>query len=231
MRRLAWNQVRLGCQAKGSELPRHPSEPVHSRYPVVEGRIGGGLGTATDDALVDWAAEHAEQLLAPLSNHWAHSSAVANRARLIAKAFPAQDREQLIAAAYLHDIGYAPELRRTGCHAIDGASHLRKAGHERLAVLVAHHAEARFEASLRGLDDELAEFSRESSPVADALTYCDMTIGFDGEPLTLDERTREIARRHGEADAVTRSLAWSMPFLSLCVARTERRLRLRGLAP
>lgn len=224
--------MRLGCHIKGSELLRQPSEPARSRYPVVGGpTFGEGSGTATGDALVDWAAEHAEQLLAPLSQQWAHSSAVGHRAGRIAKAFPAHDRGQLVAAAYLHDIGYAPGLRRTGCHAIDGASHLRDAGHERLARLVAHHAEARFEANLRGLDDELAEFSRESSPVADALTYCDMTIGFDGEPLTLDERTREIARRHGEADAVTRSLAWSMPFLSLCVARTERRLRLRGFTP
>jgi hypothetical protein len=136
-----------------------------------------------------------------------------------------------VAAAYLHDIGYAPSLQRTGCHALDGALHLRSLGHERLARLVAHHAEARFEAKLRGLDRELEEFPREPSAVADALTYCDMTVSSTGEPVTLHERSLDIARRYGEDHAGARALAWSMPYLSLSLARTERRLRLRGVSP
>ncbi len=32
---------------------------------------------------------------------------------------------RLVAAAYLHDIGYAPELAITGFHPLDGARHLR----------------------------------------------------------------------------------------------------------
>ncbi len=145
------------------------------------------------------------------------------------RAFAAGDRVHLVAAAYLHDVGYAPALRQTGCHAVDGARHLRSLGHERLARLVAHHAEARFEARLRGLDREIEEFPREPSAVADALTYCDMTIGSAGEPMTLHERTLDIARCYGEEHATTRALAWSMPYLSLALARTERRLRLRGV--
>ncbi len=149
----------------------------------------------------------------------------------MARAFVAGDRVHLVAAAYLHDIGYAPALEQTGCHAVDGARHLRSLGHERLARLVAHHAEARFEARLRGLDRELEEFPREPSAVADALTYCDMTVGSAGEPMTLHERTVDIARRYGEEHAATLALAWSMPYLSLALARTERRLRLRGVSP
>src|SRR6266511_3408314 len=102
---------------------------------------------------------------------------------------------------------------------------------ERLPRLVAHHAEARFEVRLRGLDSELEGFPREPSAVADALTYCDMTVGSAGELMTLHERTVDIAQRYGDDHAATRSLAWSMPYLSLSLARTERRLRLRGVTP
>jgi hypothetical protein len=149
----------------------------------------------------------------------------------MARAFTHQDGVQLVAAAYLHDVGFAPDLRLTGCHALDGARYLRSLGHERLARLVAHHAEARFEARLLGLDREIEEFPREPSAVADALTSCDMTVGSAGEPMTLHERTLDIAQRYGDEHAATRSLAWSMPYLSLALARTERRLRLRGVTP
>ena len=153
------------------------------------------------------------------------------RARSIARAFVPEDRPYLIAAAYLHDIGYAPALAQTGLHALDGARYLRSLGQERLARLIAHHSEARFEARLRGLDRELAEFPREPSAVADALTWCDMTVGSTGQTTTLHERTLDIARRYGEDHAATRALSWSMSYLSLSLARTERRLRLRGIAP
>jgi len=52
-----------------------------------------------------------------------------------------------------------------------------------------------------------------------------------GEAMSLQERTVDIAQRYGEEDAATRSLSWSMPYLSLALARTERRLRLRGVSP
>jgi HD superfamily phosphodiesterase len=169
-------------------------------------------------------------VLTPVGDCWTHSRVVGELARSIGLAFAADDRAHLIAASYLHDIGYASELRQTGFHAIDGARHLRALGHERLARLVAHHSEARFEARLRGLDRELREFPREPSAVADALTWCDMTVGSAGEAMSLHERILDIALRYGDDHAATRALAWSMSYLSLSFARTERRLRLRGLA-
>jgi predicted HD phosphohydrolase len=50
----------------------------------------------------------------------------------------------LIAAAYLHNIGYAP-TRADGFHPLDGTVHLRELGVERLAGLVAHHSGAETE--------------------------------------------------------------------------------------
>ncbi len=215
---------------KGSEVPRQsPREARHGQpLSLSLGATSGGSATAGDE-LLDWAAGHADEMLAALGDCWAHSRAVGERARSIGPAFAREDRVHLIAAAYLHDVGYAPALAQTGFHAIDGARHLRSLGHERLARLVAHHSEARFEARLRGLDRELREFPREPSAVADALTWCDMTIGSTGEPMTLHERTLDIAVRYGNDHTATRALSWSMSYLSLSFARTERRLRMRGL--
>jgi hypothetical protein len=182
-----------------------------------------------DGNLVHWAADTSTSLLAPLGNRWLHVQGVAERARWVGKTFHDDDRSCLIAAAYMHDIGYAPALKKTGFHPLDGACYLRSLGYDRLASLVAHHSEARFEASLRGYEAALNEFPCERSAVADALTYCDLTTGPTGEPITLKERAAEISSRYGDTDMVTQSLRQSMPFVSLAVARTSRRLYRCGL--
>ena len=83
-----------------------------------------------DDSLVDWAAECATTLLSPLGNRWLHVQGVVERVRQVGEAFNEDDRCCLIAAAYLHDIGYTPALQQTGFHPIDGARYLRSLGHE-----------------------------------------------------------------------------------------------------
>src|SRR5262245_56165701 len=124
-----------------------------------------------------WAAEQAATLLSPLGDRWRHVLGVVGAARRVMHALDPGERRWLVAAAYLHDIGYAHQLVDTGCHAIDGARWLSRGGHDRLARLVAHHSGARFEARVRWLGPELAAFEREDSPTADALTYCDLTTG------------------------------------------------------
>ncbi len=89
------------------------------------------------------AASLAESLLPPLGNRWLHTQAVAERAREASPAVPAADRDLLVAAAWFHDIGYAPELRITGFHPLDGARQLERLGApRRLVCLVAHHSGA-----------------------------------------------------------------------------------------
>jgi hypothetical protein len=131
----------------------------------------------------------------------------------------------LVAAAYVHDIGYAPSLNRLGFHPVDGARFLRRHGHERLACLVAHHSGARFEAEERGLLDELVAFPIEDGPVLDALTFADMTTGPAGEPMTLEERIGEIQRRYPPDDPVHRAIRRARPLLQAAVDRTLDRLR------
>jgi hypothetical protein len=178
----------------------------------------------------DWAASYAEELLSPLGDRWLHVEGVARQAQRVTPMLPSDERDDLVAAAYLHDLGYAPSLVQTGLHPLDGARHLRALGHERLADLVAYHSGARAEAELRGLAAELAEFEDEASTTSMALTYCDMTTGATGEPVTLAERLADVERRYGAGHVVTRSLQQARPAVERCVQQVEASLR-RSTAP
>ncbi len=136
----------------------------------------------------------------------------------------AADADLLIAAALLHDVGYAPSLNRLGFHAVDGARFLRAQGQERLARLVAHHSGARFEAQERALVKELAAFPVEDGPVMDALTFADMTTGPAGQPMTLEERIEEVQRRYPPDDPVHRAIVRARPKLQAAIDRTRQRL-------
>jgi hypothetical protein len=173
-----------------------------------------------------WAKEHAAVLLKDLPTRWTHTEAVARQARLVAGALRLRhESDVLMAAAYLHDVGYAPGLRRSGFHPLDGAVHLRALGHERLARLVAYHSGARCEAEVRGLAQDLKAFTAEASVVADALTYCDMTTGPTGELVTLGQRLDDIERRHGGGSLVMEALRRAQPELERCVGVIEAVVR------
>ncbi len=175
-------------------------------------------------SLIEWAAEQAATLLSPLGDRWLHVQGVAEKARSISKAFNGNNVTYLIAAAYLHDIGYAPSLKKTGFHPIDGACYLRSHRKIRLASLVAHHSEAQFEAHLRGLLLELDTFPRQCSSISDALTYCDITTSPTGRAITFQERISDIFNRYGETDIVSQAIHQAIPSLSLAVERTQRKL-------
>jgi hypothetical protein len=180
--------------------------------------------------LEDWAAAEAERLLSPLGDRWSHVRAVGERAGDVGAILDQEDRHYLVAAAYLHDIGYTPDLQRTGLHQLDGARYLRSPGAERLACLVAHHSEARFEIRLRGFGEELAAYKREESWVSDALTYCDLTTGPTGLPMTFEDRVAEVEQRYGEGEIVD-ALRQATPYLLGAIERTEDRLRQRRWQP
>lgn len=174
--------------------------------------------------LVDRAAQLAEQYLAaPLPRRWTHVQAVAAKAAVAARVLDDQDAEVLMTSAWLHDLGYAPGVARTGLHALDGGRWLRQNGwSERIAGLVAHHSCALFEAEERGLGQALAaEFAQEQSSTADALWYADMTTGPDGQDLDVLDRLAEIRQRYGPDHVVTRFWARAEPTLLEAVRRTE----------
>ena len=111
-----------------------------------------------------------------LRRRWAHTVAVAGAGQRVADAagLAGRDAELLVAAAWLHDIGYSSLLRASGFHPLGGARFLRLLGAPAsLATLVANHTAAHIEADVRGVAQELAEFPPEQGFVADVLAYAD----------------------------------------------------------
>jgi putative nucleotidyltransferase with HDIG domain len=184
-------------------------------------------GTITFPALIRDARDLAQTLLESHPERWRHTAGVARRAEAAAVTLTEPgDVEALIAAAWLHDIGYAEALRRTGFHPLDGARYLDRLGWPpRLVALVAHHSDARSVARLQGLSAELSAYPREESPVADALTYADQTIGPNGRSMTLAERFADMLHRHGPNSANALAHPVREPRLRAAVDRVQRRLQ------
>jgi putative nucleotidyltransferase with HDIG domain len=154
--------------------------PIHEGMPIVLlASVEGMSGLSTNEA-----EAMAYRLVHQLGQRWAHVQAVAGSGEEICDVI-GLEADVLVSAAWLHDIGYAPELEGTGFHPVDGARYLREQGFdERVVSLVAHHSCARFEAEVRGLGDVLSvEFPRPDGEYEDA-------------PLLLrhDERARRGSR-------------------------------------
>jgi predicted hydrolase (HD superfamily) len=175
---------------------------------------------------VEWARDLAQSLLAaPLPRRWAHTQGVAAQAERLAPIL-GEDADLLTAAAWLHDIGYSPNLVATRFHPLDGACYLRDSqqADTRLCRLVAHHSCAIIEAEERGIAEELTtEFPLERDDFAKALIYCDMTIGPDGQSTSVDVRLAGIVDRYGSDHLITRSIQRSTPTLRAAVDCIELR--------
>ena len=130
------------------------------------------------------------------------------------------------AAAWLHDMGYAPGLAATGFHPLDGARYLRDAQHADalLGRLVVHHSCAIIEAEARGLADVLGrEFEPAPDVLSSVLTFCDMTTSPDGEPVPAGRRLAEIHHRYGSGHLVSRSIQRATPVILRAVEEVQGR--------
>src|SRR5262249_13493318 len=106
----------------------------------------------------DWARDVARTLLeVPLPGRWADVPGVGRQARSLPPIL-GDDAGLIESAAWLHDIGYSPDLVVTGFHPIDGARYLRdvQRAEPALCGLVAYHSCAINEAEERGLSGVLA---------------------------------------------------------------------------
>lgn len=145
------------------------------------------------------AARLATRLLGP-TDRLEHTRGVARRAATLAPTVPPHDRDLLVVAAWLHDIGYSPDLEVVRFHPIDGARYLIENGwSSRVAALVAHHSGARFTADVAGLHDEMTAYPFHDDPIADALTYADQTTGPRGEPMPIHPRIANARARHPDS--------------------------------
>jgi len=184
--------------------------------------------TITNLRLMETSTTGAERLARTLlerslPRRWAHVQGVAARARSLAPALGG-DAELLEAAAWLHDIGYLPELARTGLHSLDGARYLRDTQHAGplLCRLVAHHSCAVLEAEERGLAGALTrEFAPPPQQLADALTFCDMTTSPDGDRVQVTHRLAEIQDRYGSGHLVSRFITRATPLILEAVGRVH----------
>jgi putative nucleotidyltransferase with HDIG domain len=174
---------------------------------------------------VDDARSLARSLLEdPLPQRWRHVQAVAARAEGFANRIEL-DRRALVCAAWLHDIGYSPDVGGTGFHPLDGARYLRAAGWPKeICALVAHHSCARVEADRRRLAVDLcAEFEDGPSAERDALWAADAMTGPAGQRFSLDERVREVVQRYGPNDVVSECVQTIKPELEAAITRTHAR--------
>jgi HD domain len=176
--------------------------------------------------LAAWAQDLARTLLADeLPRRWSHVQGVAERARSLAPAL-GPDADLLEAAAWLHDIGYHPDLADSGLHGLDGARYLRDRYHAdpTLCCLVAHHSCAVIEADERGLADALTrDFTPPPQDLAEALTFCDMTTSPDGEHVHVHHRLAEIHDRYGSGHLVSRSIRRATPLILEAVGHVHAR--------
>jgi putative nucleotidyltransferase with HDIG domain len=164
----------------------------------------------------------AEERLGSLAPRWAHVRGVAAAAELMAAGLATVDADAVVAAAWLHDVGYAPSVRSTSFHPVDGAVFVRAEGFPAVVVsLVAYHTGAAFEARERGLSDALAEFPEPPELLLDVLTCADLTTGPDGSCVRAEDRVSEILSRYPEDDPVHRAIERSAPTLLAAVARVD----------
>lgn len=157
---------------------------------------------------------------------WRHLSRVGHTAELLAGTSSLVS-DAVVVAAWLHDVGYAPELAMTGFHALDGARALaNRAAPPEVVGLVGHHTGARFEAEERGLHDEWQRLPVPDSDSLDILTMIDLAVGPSGHSVLESDRVAEILGRYGEADPVFRAVSRSRAQL---IASSLRGKRLLGL--
>jgi hypothetical protein len=117
-------------------------------------------------------------------------------------------------------------MRDTGFHPLDGARGLERRGWPSvIAGLVAHHSAARFVATVRGLDDELADFADpmfSRGPLADALTWADQTTSPTGQMVDLGTRMADMLARHGPDSPNALAHPMRRPALIGAVTATRR---------
>ena len=158
-----------------------------------------------------------------------HCAGVAARALALVTTVPPSAADTLVAAAWMHDIGYAPQLRNTGFHPLDGAEYLRREGWPApVCDLVAHHSGSRFVARIRGLDDRLSEFEFVEDASSDALTVADNTTAPDGRVMMLDERLRDKLKRHGPDTPNARANPERDDYIRAAARRVADRLAAAG---
>jgi hypothetical protein len=165
----------------------------------------------------------AGRLLQGLDTRLTHSAAVAAQVSRVTHLVEPEWRSPLNDAAWLHDVGYSPEVVLTGFHPLDGARWLHD--HHwpaKTCRLVAWHTEAIEEALLCGLSEELAsEFDQPPRLAAAALAWGDLTSSPTGERWAAERRLADILDRYPPGSIVHEATRASLPAMRAAVQELE----------
>jgi hypothetical protein len=167
------------------------------------------------------------RLLDGLDGRLAHSATVAAQIERVAGLVESEWRSPARDAAWLHDVGYHPDLALAGFHPLDGARWLRgRHWPDETCRLVAWHTQSLEEARLSGLATELAaEFDPPPRLAAAALAWADLTSSPSGERWDADRRLAEILDRYLPGSIVHEATLESLPTLQAAINEIEDLLR------
>lgn len=208
----------MSGQEKGASRRALYEQPgrVRRRRPILN-RMGSDV--------VARARSLARQHLVDVPRRWAHVQGVAATASDVARVLDPEHADEIISAAWLHDVGYASDLAKIGFHPVDGARFARDVGMPDLvARLIAFHTGSEFEAQQRGLLAELHEFTPPPGEILDVVTFADMTTSPTGEPIDAQDRVAEILTRYEPDSPVYDAVSASAPELLAAIERVNERL-------
>jgi hypothetical protein len=81
----------------------------------------------------------------------------------------------------------------------------------------------------KDLKDAVEGFPDEQTAARNALWYCDMTSGPDGQPLSINDRLDDIRMRYGTEHLVSRAISAAEEDLRAAVESTEQLMQAHGL--
>lgn len=176
-------------------------------------------------SLAEWMVPLARTSLEHVApRRWRHVDGATRLAEEVAPAL-GEDGDLLVAAVAAAGAGWAPQYAETGFASLDGARLVeRLGGPPRLSALVAHYIASAFEADLRGLGEPYVAYEDEQTAVRDALWYCDLSVGPDGDRIEPEARLAEVAVRYGDDPIVGQWLEHCGPQLIQACVRTRKLL-------
>jgi hypothetical protein len=184
------------------------------------------------DTTADDARKLAGKLLRGIGSRLGHSCGVVVQVRRGERLLEPPWASALLCGAWLHDVGNARHVARTGFHQLDGARWRAARGWPMdVCRLVAWHTGADTEARLRGREAELvAEFDPPPAMARAVLTWADLTTSPVGAPVTVERRLAGILQRHPPGSIAHQATVAARPGLLKAVQIVEALLADRGPA-